>query len=452
MSVWHLIWREIAHRKPNFLLAVLAVMIASACLVGAEALLGVDRAATDVLLSARQSQVEQAIAAKEEEVAKSGAALEDAIRKHMLGLGFNILILPQAQDLSELHLNGTLTATMPEEYVDRLANSSIVSIDHLLPSVMQRVHWPERDIDVVLYGTRGEVPVMHRGLKKPMLDAVAPGQMVVGYEVHTKLGLAQGDQVTLMGREFTVSKLHPQRGSTDDVTVWIDLQMAQELLSLQNLVHGILALECQCAGDRITQVREELAAILPGTQVIERYSQALARAEARNKANETAVAALASEKAAGETLLAQEAAGRYALESQHQRLAGMIIPLSLLGAAALVGLLAYVNARQRREEIGLLLALGLRTSQIMTLFLGKAVLLGLIGGVLGVGVGLWVGMSGSGGAEVAPTISVLMSSSQSLRMTVATTPLVAVALAAIASWAAALFAARQDAALVLQGD
>ena len=84
---------------------------------------------------------------------------------------------------------------------------------------MQRVHWPERDIDVVLYGTRGEVPVMHRGLKKPMLDAVAPGQMVVGYEVHTKLGLAQGDQVTLMGREFTVSKLHPQRGSTDDVTV-----------------------------------------------------------------------------------------------------------------------------------------------------------------------------------------------------------------------------------------
>ena len=448
MSVWHLIRREIAHRKLNFGLALLAVMIASACLVGAEAVLTADRFATDALLTTREEEVKQAITAREAEVNEAGAALEDAIRKHMLGLGFNVLILPQDQDLGELHLNGTLTSTMPEEYVDRLANSSVVTIDHLLPIVMKRVHWPERDSDIVLYGTRGEVPVMHRGLKKPMLDAVAPGQMVIGHDVHQKLSLSEGDRATLMGREFTVSKVHPQRGSTDDVTVWIDLHTAQEMLSMQNLVHGILALECQCAGDRITQVREELAAILPGTQVIERYSQALARAEARNKAKEAAEASLAAEQTAGKALLEREAAGRFQLESQHARLAGMIVPLSLLGAAALVGLLAYVNARQRREEIGLLQAIGVRTGQIMAMFLGKAALLGLIGGVLGVGLGLGVGLLGSSGQ----TVGSLMSSSSALRAAVSTTPLVAVALSAIASWAAAIFAARQNPALVLQGE
>ena len=452
MSVWRLIGREIAHRKLNFGLALLAVAIASACLVGAETVLTVDRSATDAILSARQAQVEEAIAAREEDVRATGAALEDAIRKHMLGLGFNILILPEKQDLSELHLNGTLSATMQEEYVDRLANSSIVSIDHLLPSVMKRVHWPERDMDIVLYGTRGEVPVMHRGRKKPMLDAVAPGQIVVGYEIHSQLGLKEGDTIQLMDREFTVSKLHPQRGSTDDVTVWIDLKTAQEMLSMQNLVHAILALECQCAGDRITQVREELATILPGTQVIERYSQALARAEARDKAKQTAVAALEAEKKSGEALLKQEADSRFQLESQHQQLAGLIVPLSLLGAAALVGLLAFVNARQRREEIGLLLALGLRTRQVMTLFLGKAVLVGLIGGLLGVGLGLVLGSRGGESLAGAPTLSSLMSTSQAIRTSVLTTPLIAVALAAVASWAAALFAARQDAAIVLQGE
>ena len=452
MSVWRLIGREIAHRKLNFGLALLAVAIASACLVGAETLLTVDRAATDSILSARQKQVEAAIAEKEADVEATGAALQDAIRKHMLGLGFNILILPEDQDLSELHLNGTLSATMQEEFVDRLANSSVVSIDHLLPSVMKRIHWPERDMDIVLYGTRGEVPVMHRGRKKPMLDAVAPGQIVVGYEVHSQLGLKEGDQITLMEREFTVSKLHPQRGSTDDVTVWIDLKTAQEMLSLENLVHAILALECQCAGDRITQVRTELAEILPGTQVIERYSQALARAEARDKAKQTAVASLEAEKKSGEALLKQEADSRYELESQHQQLAGLIVPLSLLSAAALVGLLAFVNARQRREEIGLLLALGLRTRQIMTLFLGKAALLGVVGGLLGVGAGLVIGLSGAGSAEGTPTVASMMSTSSAVRTAVLTTPLVAVALAAIASWAAALFAARQDAAIVLQGE
>lgn len=451
MSVWYLIRREIAHRRLNFGLGLLAVTVASACLVGSEALLSVDRAATDSILTARQEQVSQAVAEKEAAVAQAGAELEDAIRRHMLGLGFNILILPQDQDLAELHLNGTLSSTMPEEYVERLANSSIVTIDHLLPSVIQRVRWPEREIDVVLYGTRGEVPIMHRGLKKPMLDAVAPGQMVVGYGIHTRLGLSAGDRVTFMGREFTVSKLHPERGSSDDVTVWIDLKTAQDLLSLQNLVHGILALECQCEGDRITQIREELAGILPGTQVIERYSQALARAEARNKAKQAAVAALEQEKQAGQVLLQQEAEARYQLESQHARLADVLVPLALLAAAALVGLLAYANVRQRREEIGLLRAIGVRTGQIMMLFLGKAVLLGLAGGVLGAALGLWIGLRG--GAAPAPiSLPDLMESSQSLRNALMTTPIIAVALAAIASWLAAVSAARQDAALVLQGE
>lgn len=447
-----MIRREIAHRKLNFVLALLAVAVGAGCLVGAEALLRIDRDATDAILTTKAEQVEQAVAAREADVTKTGAELEDAIRKHMLGLGFNILILPADQDLSELHLNGTLTATMPEEYVDRLASSSIVSIDHLLPSVMKRVHWPEHDIDVVLYGTRGEVPVMHRGLKKPMLDAVAPGQMVVGHDVHTRLKIKEGDHVTLMGREFTISKVHPQRGSADDVTVWIDLKAAQELLSMQNLVHGILALECQCEGDRITQVRAELEKILPGTQVVERYSQALARAEARNKAKATAIAALDAEKQAGQAILVREQNARSQLESQHRQTAGTIVPLALLGAATLVGLLAFVNARQRREEIGLLMALGVRTDQVLLMFLGKAVLVGLIGGVLGVAIGLWIALNMGNAAGLEPSVSGLLSSSAAFRRTVAMTPFIAVALAAVASWVAALFAARQDPAIVLQGE
>lgn len=452
MNIGRLIVQEIAHRKVSFGLAALVTAIASACLVGAEGLLRVDRDATDRILADKQDQVQQSIAAREADVQKAGAELEDAIRKHMLGLGFNILILPADQPLSELHLNGTLTATMPEEYVDRLANSSIVSIDHLLPSVMKRVHWPEREIDIVLYGTRGEVPVMHRGLKKPLLDAVAPGQMVIGHDVQAQLGLKSGDQVTLLGRDFTISKVHPQRGSTDDVTVWIDLKTAQELLSMQNLVHGILALECQCEGDRITQVRAELEKILPGTQVIERYSQALARAEARNKANEVALAALDAEQKAGQALLAGETNARSQLESQHRQTAATLVPLALLGGAGIVGLLAFLNARQRREEIGLLMSLGVRTDQLLLLFLGKAVLVGLIGGLLGVAIGLWVSVNAGNAAGLTPTVRGLLASSPAFRSTVAMTPLIAIALASVASWAAALFAARQDPATILQSE
>ncbi|MCA9023953.1 MAG: FtsX-like permease family protein [Planctomycetaceae bacterium] len=451
MSVWRLMLREILHRKLNFGLGVLSVAIAIACLVGAQSLLQADRVITQHILSERQAEVETAVAEKQAEVEKAGAELQDAMRKHMLGLGFNVLILPEGQDLSELHLNGSLSATMPEHYVTQLAESKIVTVNHLLPSVTRRIHWDERDMDIILVGTRGEVPIMHRAMKKPLLDAVAPGKMVVGYEVHLKLGLKEGDKVTLMGKEFTVSTLHPQRGSQDDTTVWIDLAQAQEMLGLQNLIHAILALECDCAGDRISVIRQEIAGILPGTQVIERYSQALARAEARGYAKQSAEEALEREKQAGQELLDQTVTSREEIETRHAGLASVLVPLVIGASALLIGLLSYVNTRQRREEIGILRAIGLRAQQIMLVLLSKAVMMGLIGGVLGVVLGLGVLAFGGTGVNLPVPVSEVIRSSPVMSALV-TAMVLAPVLASLASWLPGLIAARQDPAVVLQGD
>ena len=139
MSVWRLVLREMKHRKGNFVLSLLSVTVAIACLVGAQTLLRSDEIQTETILATRQTEVESAIANREEAVAAAGAELEDFVRKQMLELGFNVLIVPENQDLSELHLNGTLTETIPESYVDKLANSNIVTINHLLPGVTKRV-------------------------------------------------------------------------------------------------------------------------------------------------------------------------------------------------------------------------------------------------------------------------------------------------------------------------
>ncbi|MEO1982297.1 MAG: hypothetical protein ABGZ24_17410, partial [Fuerstiella sp.] len=157
MTVWRLAIREIRHRKLSFVMGVISVTTAVACLVGAQTLLRADRVITEHLLQAKQSEVTEAIAAKEESVNQAGVELEDAMRKHMKGLGFNILIIPQEQSRSEMLLDG-MTATMPEIYVEKLGQSKIVTINHLLPSVTRRVSWPEHDRDVILIGTRGEVP------------------------------------------------------------------------------------------------------------------------------------------------------------------------------------------------------------------------------------------------------------------------------------------------------
>ncbi len=448
MNVWHLVLREIFHRKLNFAQGLFSVTVAVACFVGALTLLEAHKWRTEELLAAKRTDVEQAVSQKQRDVALAGKRLEDSMRKITKGLGFNILILPKDQDLNELHVEGSLSKTMPEEYVNRLANSKIVTINHLLPMVTKKIQWKNRNQTILLTGTRGEVPIMHRGLKKPLLDAVPAGTMAIGYQVHKQQKLSKGDKVTLLDNEFTVKDVYPSRGTADDSTVWINLREAQELLKMENLVNAILALECNCAtADRVTEIRSEIQAILPGTQVVERGPPALARAEARNQAKKTAVNALERERADGQAALTREAHSREDLRRQREKLASVLLPLVLAGCAVWIGFLTLTNVRERSTEIGILRAIGLRSVQIFSIFLGKALLIGLLGAAIGCLAGFGIGLAWSE-SQISAESSARLFAPQWFLLAVA----VALLLSGLASWIPAMLAARQDPAVVLQGD
>ncbi len=446
-----LVIREIQFRKWSFLLATFAVAAAAAMIFGSESLLRVDHRMTERVLQQKKEETEQSIQKHEELVATAGAKLQDTVRKQMLTLGFNILILPMDVDIAKLHLDGSITSTMPYSYAEKLSNSNIVTVNHLLPSVTKRVRWTEQELDVIVNGTRGEIPIMHRALKQPMLDAVASGQMVVGATIQQKLKLELSQNVTLLGREFTVSKIQPERGSIDDMSLWIDLAAAQEMLGMQNLIHAILALECECSGDRISEIRREIAEILPGTQVIERYSQAVTRAEARTESKRAAEEALAMAKTDGQATLDREREHRTALLQQQQTLNSILEPTVIVSTCCILAALAFYNFRQRKSEIGLMRALGLGSASIFGAFLGKALLIGALGGFIGVASGIAIIVARI--LRMHPSVSLSeIWTSASLTATAVWIPILMILLTVVASWLAAFQAIRQDAAIVLQGE
>lgn len=425
MNIWKMIFGELIHRKGNFVSAVLSVGGAVACLVSTLTLLRIDQAQTNALLAQKQAAVEAA-----------GLQLEDAMRVITKGLGFNVIILPEDQDLNELHLEGSLTRTMPESLVDKLSESDIVTVNHLLPTIVKKLTWPEHELPILVYGTRGEVPIMHRDPKKPLLDAVPRDQMIVGFEIAQKLGLKEGEQTTLMGTEFTIIKTHGQRGNLDDSTVWLNLKQAQEMFGMQNLIHAIQALECHCAGDRITAIRKEIAGILPGTQVIERGPPALARAEARNTAKETAEAALEREKAS-----------RAAVRAQRERMASVVIPVVLVASAMWIAFLAYGNVRERRSEVGVLRAIGYTSGKISGLFLGKFLIVALVGAFIGYVAGSVIGV---GLGEGHMNLGVLQNQFVPTDLAIASG--LALFISTVGSWIPAMMAVKLDPAEILQRD
>ncbi len=418
MTIWQLVIREIMRRKPNFVSGLVAVTLSVAVLAGSL-----------TLLRLHDLRTEQIVTRKEQETRQRTALLEDDYRKIMKNLGFNLLILPKDQKLSDFYADEMVSAYMPDSYATRLAAAKIVTIRHLLPSLQEKVKWPETKRTILLIGTRGEVPSLFRDAREPILVAVPKGHAVIGYELAESLGLKPGDRITLFGRRFAVSQCNEERGTKDDISVWIDLSQAQEILRKPGLVNAILALKCLCAGNELALVRRDVAAVLPGVQVIEEGSKVLTRAEARDRAA----------KEAAEAVLA-EVRNRRQLRDEQEEFSAFLVPLVLLMSALWIGLVFYANVRERRSEIGILRALGARSGTILRLFLIKALLMGFIGALVGYTLGVLVGMIR--GQEA--TLSLL-----ELRVFLLAS-CTAMVLSMAASWVPAYYAAQQDPAEVLR--
>lgn len=420
MNINKLVIKEITRRKLNFFLGLISVVFAVTTVIGALTLLKIHDLKTGEI-----------IAQKELETSERMIILEDDYRKIMKNLGFNLLILPKDQNLNDLYADDFASKYMPESYVDILAASPSMLIRHLLPSLQQKIEWPEKRRTIILTGIRGEVPFLHKDPKEPMMVAVPKGTMLIGYELHNSLDLKAGDEIKLMGRTFTIEKCNGARGNKDDITIWIDLKEAQEILQKEGEINAILALKCHCSGSDLASVRDEVYSVLPGTQVIEKGTSVLARAEARDRAAKEAQDAILAEKV-----------HRNNLRQEQENLASILVPLILLTSTLWITFLFIINVRSRKSEIGILRAVGVKEISIMKLFLYKALLIGLSGAFIGYFLGFGIGSIWGG------LFSVGLFSIYQFGMVMLFAPL----LSLLAAYIPATIAARQDPAEILRED
>jgi ABC-type lipoprotein release transport system permease subunit len=304
-----------------------------------------------------------------------------------------------------------------------------MTIRHLLPSLQQRIFWKEGKRQIILIGTRGEVPFLHRDPKEPILVAVPKGTVVVGYELHKSNNLTVGDKIRIRGVDFTITQCNEERGNKDDITLWIDLEQSQTILKRTGQINAILALKCLCAGNELSQIRAEISGILPGTQVIEEASKVVTRAEARDRAAREAREAIESEKV-----------HRQEIRNEQERFAAIYVP-SVMGLSVLwIALLFMSNVRERQSEIGILRAIGLKASKILSLFLLKAAVMGIIGAILGILAGLLISpLFGK------VDFSKVYLNWQIILLAVVLAPLISL----LASWIPAFMASQQDPAVIL---
>lgn len=413
MHVTQLVLREMRYRWFGTALAMLSVAAAVATIIGVLLALNTYDARTEELARQRQREVQATM-----------GRLQEDFRKLTLKMGFTTVIVHQSQDLGDLFSKGYATAYMPEEYGDRLAAKKVATLNHVLPTLQQRMAWPERSgVVVQLIGVKGEVYIQSKN-QVPLLDAVPTDGVVIGQQIQKSQNLKVGDEIVFADHKLKVAGIRPGRGGSDDVGLWVNLPLAQSILSKPNQINAIMAVECNCIGDRVEVIKREVLPILPDVQIFEFSDVAAFRSDSRKRVSEAAARAADEEKNARE-------AGR----KERETLVRVLVPVSAAASAVWVGLLLLGNARDRRGEVGILRAIGVRGWQVAAMFVAKAMVVAVIGLAIGLPLGVWVG-----GAVKLPF---------TLAATIAGGALV---LAVIASLAPATLAARSDPANMLRDE
>ena len=344
------------------------------------------------------------------------AAAERETRRVVRDLGFNLRILAKETDPERFFLDGYPENTLPADAVTRLAAGAgtFITFNHLTPVLERRTRIAGHDC--LLTGL-GDTVVGPGEKKQPMGFRILPGTAHVGSVLAERLGVKAGALLEAGGRSLRVERVLVEAGTEDDVRLYTALPDAQAILGLPGRISEIKAIDCLCLTaeqDPLPKIREALSRVLPEARVLQMRTLADARAKQRQSS---------------------------------ERVRAFAVPTTLLVAALWILVLMGINVRQRRAEIGLWRALGLGSARIAALFLGKAVLLGGLGGLLGWTLGTVVALRW--GPGLFPVTAGSLAADLSLLLpAVGLTPL----FAAVATFLPAMMAVAQDPAETLRSD
>ena len=363
---------------------------------------------------------------------------EQEVSQQLAQLGANILVLPPEATLQNYYSADQNGGTIPEEHVSEIYLAGLTGVEQVSP----RLNVPANlgGLDVTLTGilpqseleaqtawqttTLFTAPIAHEGCTKAKLSTadlesfdslvthraiqnLKANELVLGADIAERSAFSTGDTVELMGQSFTILGVLPTTGTVDDSRAFTHLHTVQEASGSGPVCNAIEVIGCceDAAGELVPQLRK----LLPNSKVV----------------------------TVSQVVQTQVGVNRLMANTSWF----VLVVLLVVGGTSLAGAIA-ANVRERRREIGTLMALGATPRFVQRLFLGKALILGLSAGSLGCLIGLATAVL-AGPAWAGVTVS-------ALPVTSLLAVVMATALALVSAWWPARQAAALDPCLCFQ--
>lgn len=320
---------------------------------------------------------------------------EKAVALELDNLGANVLVLPKSATVSDYYSADFAKAELPESYVDTITASGLEGVDNLSPKLTVPVRLKERrfiltgilpksefrskpawqtggdiftkpmgcgavEVAGVRTGANDDSALDKAAVRKEVIKDLGPREAILGFDAAHLLAVKKGGTVSVKNTDFAVRKVLPQTGTVDDSRIFAHLHTVQEMYGKGRVLSAIEIVGCckEISQGLITGLNKAL----PDARVV-------------------TVTQIASTQLKTNNMMSQ-----FSLV--------FLVIIVLVGGVSIANYM-FANVQERRKEIGTLIAIGMSPRQLLSIFYGKALILGVVGGaigyVLGTVLAIWLG-------------------------------------------------------------
>ena len=356
MNLKKLVWLEFWYHKSQLISGLLAITLGVAVIVGIRSI---------------------------------SVVSEKAVAINLDNLGANVLVLPQGSNVDNYYSADIDAPTFPEEYVERIATSALEGVDNMSPKLTRRININGQKIVLTGILPKNELaskPIwQHSGLfgsavkascgpnpanespgykdeklQRKSIDSLGMDECLVGASAARRLNAKENGNLVIEGKTFKVAKVINETGTIDDDRIFAHLHVVQQLLGIKEQVSAIEIMGCCNA---ITEgLLSKLRNILPDTKI---------------------------------TTIGQIVSTQIQTNKMMNKVSFVFLVIILFVGGISIGNFMWANVNERRKEIGMLRMIGFSKGVIYRMLLAKALILGIIGGILGYVIGTaaaaWLG-------------------------------------------------------------
>ena len=284
----------------------------------------------------------------------------DSFERKLISYGANVLITPKRDTLHVSYGGYSLgDVTLEEHWIDlpeALAAIDAIALRENVAVVAPKLLGVTRIAGqaAAIVGVDWAEELALKGYWEAEGD-LPSGQndLLAGASLAAQLDLTPGQTLEIGGRAFRVSGVLLPTGSDDDNVIFAPLAFVQEFTGKRDQA-AFLEVAALCAGCPIEHIVDQLQAALPGTDV---------------------------------RALRQVAESRMYAVHFAEHLAFAVSLVILITACAMIVMSMLSAVAERRKEIGIMRAVGFSRTNVFTVFLTEALVIGLPSGAIGYAAG-----------------------------------------------------------------